>query len=112
LGFGELSVDYDGERTFTIKATMEDKVKILGSFKVPVQIYQGVWKEGTQYSRGDTVSFGGSSWVAKCDTDGKPEISRDWQLATKRGRDGKDGKPGADGRDGKDGKSSVAFPPS
>ena len=57
----------------------------------------GVWKEGA-YNWGDTVSHGGSMWIAQRDTDTKPDTPGcHWRLSAKRGRDGKDGKPGERG---------------
>ena len=55
----------------------------------PWQIYRGVWKAGA-YMQGDTVTYGGSQWVARCDTSLIPGTD-DWVLAVKRGKDGKDG---------------------
>jgi len=52
--------------------------------------YKGVWKVGA-YRKGDAVTWAGSLFIAKADTDAKPESNEDWQLAVKRGRDGKDG---------------------
>ena len=54
-------------------------------------IYKGVWREA-EFRRGDAVTFGGSLFIAQCDTTAKPESGADWKLAVKRGRDGKDGK--------------------
>lgn len=60
----------------------------------------GVWREGT-YQRGDTVSHGGSMWIAQQDTDTKPDTADcHWRLSVKRGRDGKDGKAGERGAPG------------
>jgi hypothetical protein len=52
--------------------------------------YKGVWKQET-YKNGDIVTYGGSLWLAKADTTGKPENMDDWTLIVKRGRDGRDG---------------------
>jgi hypothetical protein len=61
---------------------------------VPAMIYRGVYKEGQEYERGDTVTWGGSLW--HCDADKtveKPDsVQRHWTLAAKKGRDGKAGK--------------------
>ena len=59
------------------------------SFKLQMMLDRGVWRQG-MYEAGDVVSYGGSSWIAQRDTEGKPEQSPDWRLAVKRGRDGKD----------------------
>ena len=68
--------------------------------------YCDVWKEGTEYTRGNFVSWGGSVWhcngalsndsddkIIYIPTKAKPGQSQDWTLAVKRGRDGKDAKP-------------------
>ncbi|WP_417585124.1 hypothetical protein [Pelagibacterium sp.] len=61
---------------------------------VPAMIYRGVYKEGQEYERGDTVTWGGSLW--HCDAEKtieKPDSAqKHWTLAAKRGRDGKAGK--------------------
>jgi len=87
----QISMDYDGERTYTFKYAGE----VRGSFKMPVVIDRGVWQEGT-FERGDGVTWGGHYWIAKQDTTDKPEIVQGggpWRLAVKRGRDGKDFDP-------------------
>lgn len=55
----------------------------------PVVVDRGVWREGS-YTKGSGVSFGGSFWIAQEDTTDKPETSKAWRLAVKRGRDGKE----------------------
>ncbi len=75
--------------------------------RTKAMLYRGVWRV-KEYFAGDVTTHGGSCWVALRDTSGKPEISPDWQLATKRGHHGKDGKNGRDGERGpagKDGKN-------
>jgi hypothetical protein len=81
---------------------------------VPTMIYRGVFKEGEQYEKGDTVTWGGSIWHCDEPTTEKPEASKAWRLAVKRGRDGKDGKPGEKGDPGpkgKDGKDLTQLGP-
>lgn len=58
----------------------------------PVMLYRGVFTEG-DYSKGDTVTWGGSLWHCEADkTEAKPgDGSKDWTLCAKKGRDGKDG---------------------
>lgn len=50
----------------------------------------GVWTEGANYLKGDGVTWGGSFWTAQDDTSEKPDGSKYWRLAVKKGRDGKD----------------------
>lgn len=55
-----------------------------------VTLYRGVFREGEKYVEGDCVTWNGSMFVARVATEAKPETSKDWQLAVKRGRDGKE----------------------
>lgn len=90
LGFDDLSVEHDGERTFTLSFRRGDQVKEF-AFALPVAIDRGVYKDGTDYARGDGVTWAGSWFLAQKDQpQGKPGESDDWRLAVKRGRDGKD----------------------
>jgi hypothetical protein len=89
LGFDDFDIEHDGERNFTFVWARGEQRKSK-SFKVPVLIYREVFKDGSAYERGDVVTWGGSSWVAKCDTKTKPGEDATWTLSTKKGRDGKD----------------------
>lgn len=54
-------------------------------------IYRGIYKPG-EYEEGDSVTYGGSIWIAEKDTKGTPGTANSgWRLAVKRGNDGKDG---------------------
>lgn len=101
LGFDDLEVEFDGERSFTFKFVQGERVKAFGPFKVPATIYRGVYQHGKSYERGDSVTFGGASWIAMADTDARPggaeAESRSWQLAVKKGADGRQGPPGPRG---------------
>ena len=69
--------------------------------------YCGPWKEDGEYFFEDTVSSGGSGWVAVVATPkGRPGDCRDWQLFVKKGRDGKDGERGPPGPQGPAGKDA------
>lgn len=91
LGFDDLSFDYDGEKTITLRFVKGDQVK---EFPVvmPVVIDRGVFSEGKTYSPGDGVTWGGSFWIAQEETGEKPDSAKGWRLAVKKGRDGKDAK--------------------
>lgn len=93
LGWDDLVVEHDGERTFTIKFMRGERVKVAGSFTIPADIYRGVYVEGKTYERGDGVTWAGSEWHCHEPTTTKPgDGSKAWTLKVKRGRDGKDGK--------------------
>ncbi|MFC7399583.1 hypothetical protein ACFQU1_20430 [Chelatococcus sp. GCM10030263] len=90
LGFDDLEMTYDGERSFAFRFVRGEQAKEF-AFDVPVMIYRGVFKEGEAYKRGDTVTWGGSLWHCDGETADKPgEGQKGWHLAVKRGRDGKD----------------------
>jgi hypothetical protein len=89
LGFDDLDVDYDGYRTMTLRWQRGERV-VEKSFTLPVIIYQGIWKEGVDYSAGDATTFSGGIWVAREATRDKPgDGPSAWTLATKPGRNGK-----------------------
>lgn len=96
LGFDDLSVDYDGERGFSMKFTRGEVIKAF-EFTLPVVIYREVFRDDAEYAKSDSVTFGGSLFIAMKDApQGKPGSSDDWKLAVKHGRHGKDGDPGKD----------------
>lgn len=98
LGWDDLCVVYDGDRTFTFQVARGDQRKDVGTFAVPYMIYRGVFQEGRTYSKGDMVTWAGSLWLVNESTAVRPDdLSKAWTLCVKRGRDGRDGKdaPGA-----------------
>lgn len=105
LGFDDLSVEYDGERTVSLLFTRGEVVKRF-DLSLPVVIDRGVYRHDEKHARGDAVSYGGGLWIAQKDApEGKPGDSTDWRLAVKKGRDGKDGKDGDRGERGIEGKA-------
>lgn len=50
-------------------------------------IYQGVYENGKQYTRGVLTTWGGSLWLAQSDTEKRPGETPDWKLIVKAGRD-------------------------
>lgn len=81
----------EDELTFGMRFGSGDSVKELIYSKATLADFdQEVWKPG-HYKRGAVVSFGGSGFLARRDTDARPETNNDWRMFVKRGRDGKDG---------------------
>ncbi len=103
LGFDDLEIQHDGERGFTFRLAREGRDVRQWTYTVPCQIYRGVWVPGTCYSRGDTVTWGGSLYHCNVPTTDKPGGSAAWTLAAKRGADGRDGKAGPRGERGPEG---------
>lgn len=57
--------------------------------KTAIPLDAGVWTQ-REYAVGDSVSHGGSLFIAQTTTTAKPGQSDDWRLAVKRGNDGRD----------------------
>ena len=91
LGFGDLDVRFDGDRTITIHADREGHHKSW-PIVLPYLKYLGVYRDAQAYQEGDVVTWAGSTWVAHRETTTKPgDGSKDWQLCVRKGRDGRDG---------------------
>lgn len=106
FGFDDMTetVEDDG-RTIVRRYQRGEEVKEF-RHTIAVPIDRGVYKAGETYKAGDGVTCGGSWWLARKDTDARPDSgSEDWRLAVKRGRDGKDGKDGERGIQGKAGEA-------
>jgi len=87
-GFGVDTFEQVDDRT--VKATFKRDNEIIEKvFKFPTVIYRGVYQKGF-HEKGDAVTYAGSLWIAKSDTDEVPSQSEHWQLAVKRGANGKD----------------------
>lgn len=79
------------ERTIKLMFTRGDTTHSF-ELEFPLPIYRDIYKEGTQYARGDLVTWGGCLWHADKATTGKPD-GGDWTMAVKKGRDGRDYQP-------------------
>jgi hypothetical protein len=103
LGFDDIEIVHNGEREFAFRLCRGNDVKEF-AFSVPAMIYRGIYRESTNYMRGDVVTWSGSAWHCSADTSDKPgDGSTSWTLAVKEGRKGKDGKDGDPGTEGKPG---------
>ena len=88
-----IEVTQTNERTFTVSTMMSDGRSKSVEFQIPVVIWRGIFKDGTDYDVADSVTYAGSTWYCKRGTSAKPSVSHeDWQLMVKQGRDGKDAK--------------------
>lgn len=89
LGYDDLSVLFDGERTFTFRFARGTETREF-PFTMAAMIYRGIWREppaDQPYRKGDVVTWNGSAWHAWEDTSEKPGTSKAWQQAVKKGRD-------------------------
>jgi len=97
LGFDDLTVAFDGDRTLAFRLERAGVVKTF-PIVLPFLKYCGVYQDGKAYDAGDVVTWAGSTWHANESTTTKPgDGSKAWTLTVKRGRDGSDGRdaPGA-----------------
>jgi len=91
----ELSVDFDGERTVTVKGRTGEVSK-----RLPIPLWRGYWSEGVVAERGDILTHNGTAYIAvvdnpKCEP-GVGKYDHEWKVFTRKGRDGKDGRNGID----------------
>ena len=91
----ELSVDFDGERTVTVKGRTGEVTK-----RVPIPLWRGYWSEKVVAERGDILTHNGTAYIAivdnpKCEP-GVGKYDHEWKVFTRKGRDGKDGRNGVD----------------
>jgi hypothetical protein len=85
LGFDDLEFEQIDERNAVARFKSGDRVK-----EFPVRMYglfyRGVYAIDGQYLKGDTVTYGGSLWIAEEDKPKKPgDPGSGWKLAAKRG---------------------------
>lgn len=91
-GVSNVDIKQDNQRKFSISLERASGAVEVKSFDVPVTIYRDVFKAGTEYQPGDTVTWGGSMWHCNEPTTDKPGEtgSKGWTLAVKKGRDLRD----------------------
>lgn len=83
------------ERTLRF-AFVRDGVTVGEKFvTVPCVIDRGVWKSELAATRGDQVTFGGTTWIAQRSTTDKPGTSDAWRLTVKNITQVKGGAPEA-----------------
>jgi hypothetical protein len=95
LGFEDLTFATDDAGKLVARFQRGDVVR---DVKLPGIYDCGVYKDGTQYERGDAVTWRRSIWIAQEATAAMPDTggagARPWRLAVPAARDGKDGKAG------------------
>jgi hypothetical protein len=89
--FTTVEIDYDGERSITIRGHGAEITK-----RLPIPLDRGYWREGMAAEKGDIVTHDGTAWLALRDTKAKPALSEkdDWRIFARRGRDGERGPAG------------------
>jgi len=104
VGMEDMTLERTGDRDYVLRFVRGDRVKEF-PFTIDAMIYQGIFEQGREYRKGDTVTYAGSLWFARADTSAVPGAGETpWQLAAKRGRDGRDGKNGERGPVGPQGR--------
>jgi hypothetical protein len=91
-----------------LKFQQGDRMKSF-PFRMPVVLYRGLYEAGKAYETGDSVTWGGSMWIAREPTtaiapdENSPAGKKAWALSTMRGRQGKPGLKGDTGGRGPQG---------
>lgn len=87
------TLEWDGERTFTVKAASGEIIQVN---RLALPLDRGYYRDGMKAEQGDILTHNGDAWIALKDTAAKPcrENSEDWRLFARKGRDGRDGKDG------------------
>lgn len=91
----EIGMDFDGERTVTVKGRTGEVTK-----RLPIPLWRGYWSEKVVAERGDILTHNGTAYIAivdnpKCEP-GLGKYDHEWKVFTRKGRDGKDGRNGVD----------------
>lgn len=90
LGFDDLAIEFDGERTLAFRFTRGDTIKTF-PIALPFMRYQGVYQEGYPYVVGDVVTAGGNAWHCQTPTTFRPgENVEAWRLMVRKGRDARE----------------------
>ncbi len=91
----ELSLDYDGERTVTVKGRTGTVTK-----RVPVPLWRGYWSPSVVAEKGDILTHNGTAYIAIVDNPrcepGVGKYDHEWKVFARKGRDGRDGRNGID----------------
>lgn len=91
----DVSMEFDGERTVTVKGRTGEVSK-----RLPIPLWRGYWTEGVVAESGDILTHNGTAYIAvvdnpKCEP-GVGKYDHEWKVFTRKGRDGKDGRNGID----------------
>src|SRR5690606_2084471 len=91
----EIGMDFDGERTVTIKGRTGEVTK-----RLPVPLWRGYWSPGVVAEKGDILTHNGTAYIAivdnpKCEP-GVGKYDHEWKVFARKGRDGRDGRNGID----------------
>ena len=83
IGFEDMTFETDEHGRVIAKFQRGDVIK---SVRLPGIVDRGPFRAGDGYEKGDAVSYGGSLWIAQEQTVDKPDGSKAWRLAVKKGR--------------------------
>lgn len=106
LGFDDFGVEWIDDRTIRFEWRRGELVKTAERV-LPIVLDAGHWSESAKYRRGDSVTWGGNTWIALKDNPQTPREGGDWRLAVRAGRNGVDGKDGRPGERGEKGDAGL-----
>ena len=90
------TIEWDGERTVTVKAHTGEVLQVA---KIGIPMDKGYWRHGMSCEKGDIVTHDGIAWIALRETRATPTVANkeDWRIFTRKGKDGDRGPQGPKG---------------
>lgn len=94
--------------SFHVRYTGEAESQCTEIFSIPALLDRGIFRDGTEYEKGDVVTWDSSMWICLADATKAKPATADWRMSVRKGQNGKDGKdgqkgdPGGEGRPGRD----------
>lgn len=112
VGFDAIDASIINERTICLSIGSADGLRQKEiRFPLPIALFRGAFRDGTEYQLGDLVHYAGSLWHCDAPTSEMPtERSEAWSVAARRGRDGAAGPAGPPGPEGKRGPQGERGP--
>src|SRR5690606_21731156 len=89
-GVAKVDLEWENERTLVRREILSDGTVHETRQSFPMMIYRGTFSESSAYDIGDTVTWGGSTWILESEMNGKPGepgVETGWKLIVKKGRD-------------------------
>lgn len=88
-GVEDIAVETEGRNVAFAFKFSSGRV-VTKTIRVETPLYKGIWSPSRAYEKSDFVTYEGSAFIARRDTNKKPGDSDDWRMFVKRGRDGRD----------------------
>lgn len=90
--------------SFHVRYTGEAESQCTETFSMPALLDRGIFRDGTEYEKGDVVTWDSSMWICLADATKAKPATADWRMSVRKGQNGKDGKDGHKGDTGDEGR--------